>query len=196
MSWSPFHSETLVYSSYNPAEHDEFFTASQSDPNTLLNSSPCLPRPADSKFLDSLLKHLLENSILFVVIHKSAPETGARLEPIGMLFLTSSSPEMAHHRFSELGIDIKKEYQNKGFGTEAITWALNWGFKNAGLHRVELNVLGWNLRPMMLYARLGFREEGKRRKVFFRDDQWWDEVHMGILKEDWDSDLPMHEPFY
>ena len=187
MPWSPFHSERLLYCSYNPTDHDEFFTVSQSDPNTLINSSPCLPKPADSKYLDNHLKHLLENSLLFVVIHKCVPETGARLEPVGMLFLTSSSPEMAHHRISELGIDITTEYQNQGYGTEAIRWALTWGFRTAGLHRVELNVLGWNLRPMRLYERIGFREEGRRREAFLKDDQWWDEVHMGVLKREWDT---------
>ncbi|KAJ5249145.1 Acyl-CoA N-acyltransferase [Penicillium chermesinum] len=186
MAWGPFHSERLVYSSYSPNEHDEFFTTSQSDPNTLINSSPCLPRPADAKYLDSFLKQLLETSILFVVIH-IWHETRGRGEPIGMLFLTAASPEMTHHRFSELGIDITAEYRSQGYGREAIQWALDWGFATAGLNRVELNLLGWNLRPMNLYERIGFREEGRRRQVFFKDDQWWDEVHMGILKPEWES---------
>ncbi|KAJ6151243.1 hypothetical protein N7470_007837 [Penicillium chermesinum] len=101
--------------------------------------------------------------------------------------IEAASPEMTHHRFSELGIDITAEYRSQGYGREAIQWALDWGFATAGLNRVELNLLGWNLRPMNLYERIGFREEGRRRQVFFKDDQWWDEVHMGILKPEWES---------
>lgn len=92
---------------------------------------------------------------------------------------------MAHHRCSEFGIDIKTEYQAQGYGGEAIDWMLDWAFKNAGLHRVECNVLGWNTRAHKVYRRFGFKEEGRRRECLFKDDKWWDEVHLGILKNEW-----------
>jgi RimJ/RimL family protein N-acetyltransferase len=115
--------------------------------------------------------------------------TTRKLERIGTLFLKSSSPDMLHHRCSELGIDIKREYQGQGYGTEAIRWVLDWAFNSAGLHRVELNVLGWNPRAARIYEILGFREEGRRRDCLFRDGRWWDEVHMGLLRGEWEKEV-------
>lgn len=94
---------------------------------------------------------------------------------------------MVHHRGSELGIDIKREYQGQGYGTEAIRWALDWAFYSVGLHRVELTVLGWNPRAARLYESIGFPEEGRRRECLYRDGRWWDEMHMGLLHREWDE---------
>ncbi|CAG8909088.1 unnamed protein product [Penicillium egyptiacum] len=98
--------------------------------------------------------------------------------------LKSASPDMADHRCSECGIEIKKECESQ-YGLEAIRWMLNWAFRNANLHRVECNVFGWNTGIQKIYKSLGFFEEGKRRECLFKDDKWWDEVHLGILKEEW-----------
>jgi RimJ/RimL family protein N-acetyltransferase len=206
----PFRSKSLIYCSYNSPEDDDFFHSIQSDPVAFINSCPSIQRPADRRFTETIRKYLLENSLLFVVIYISGEEPGTQIskaskegkrnhentyvnpgpikhEPIGTMFLKLSSPDMAHHRCSELGIDIKREYQGQGYGTEAINWALDWAFRNAGLHRVELNVLGWNSRARKLYERIGFREEGRRRECLFKDDKWWDEVHMGILRKEWEQ---------
>lgn len=182
-----FRSDRLEYHSFNSPEDDDFFHSVQSDPVAFTNSCASLIRPMDRQFTENIKKHLIENSLLFVVICRTTDDSGSRIpsERIGTLFLKSPSPDMAHHRCSEFGIDIKKEYQTRGYGGEAIDWMLDWAFKNAGLHRVECNVFGWNTRAHKIYQRLGFREEGRRRECLFKDDQWWDEVHLGILKEEW-----------
>lgn len=183
----PFRSERLQYQSFNSPEDDDFFHSIQSDPIAFTNSCASLVRPADRQFSNNIKKYLLENSLLFVVIYKIGddPIAQPQAERIGTLFLKSASPDMAHHRCSEFGIDIKKEYQGLGYGAEAINWMLDWAFKNAGLHRVECNVFGWNTRAQKIYQRIGFREEGRRRECLFKDDKWWDEVHLGILKKEW-----------
>ena len=108
------------------------------------------------------------------------------LEPIGMLFLTRADPDRAHHRCSELGMDIKREFQGRGYGTETVQWTLDWAFRSAGLHRVELSVLGWNEGAKRLYERIGFREEGRKRESLWKDGGWWDEVQMGMLAMEWE----------
>jgi RimJ/RimL family protein N-acetyltransferase len=199
---SPFKSERLVYRAFNTPEDDEFFYSIQSDPVAFTNSCPSLPRPMDRKFAENIQKHVLESSLLFVVICRPAPAvptktgddkttTEAILEPIGTLFLKQSSPDMVHHRCTELGIDIKREFQGQGYGTEAIHWTLEWAFKVAGLHRVELMVLGWNERAKKLYERIGFQEEGRKREALWKDGKWWDEVFMGILQHELKPDIAL-----
>ncbi len=109
----------------------------------------------------------------------------AKSKPIGSVSLGSSDPDMAHHRCSELAIDIVREYQGNGYGMEVLNWTLAWAFEKAGLHRVELEYLGWNERVRPLYERAGFVEEGRRRKCYFKDGKWWDEILMGILDDEW-----------
>ncbi len=204
----PFRSKNLSYGSYNSPEHDDFFHAVQTDPVAFTNSAPSLIRPVTRKLTEAISKHLQGNSLLFVIISKLAANTDAEANkesgsektgtsataddsnkpvPIGCIFLKSPSPDMAHHRCSEMGVDIIKEYQGRGYGGEAINWALDWAFKTAGLHRVELTVLGWNDGAMHLYEKIGFREEGRRRECLFKDDKWWDQVQMGILKNEWEQ---------
>ncbi|KAJ5171343.1 Acyl-CoA N-acyltransferase [Penicillium coprophilum] len=175
-----FRSGRLEYHSFNSPEDDDFFHSIQSDPVAFTNSCASLIRPTTRQFTENIKKYIIDNSLLFVVIYRTGYD-----ERIGTIFLKSASSDMAHHRCSEFGIDIKKEYQSQGYGAEAINWMLDWAFKNAGLHRVECNVFGWNARAQNIYQRLGFREEGRRRECLFRDDKWWDEVHMGILKKEW-----------
>lgn len=196
----PFRSERLVYRAFDSPEDDQFFDSIQRDPIAFANSCPSLHKPLDHRFTENIRKFLVENSLLFVVIclasskkQESAPSEDAQkdkdesdnLEPIGTLFLKSSSPDMAHHRCSEFGIDIVRRYQGQAYGTEAITWMLDWAFGTAGLHRVELAVLGWNEQAHKLYERVGFREEGRKKRNLWKSGRWWDEIFMGIVEDEW-----------
>jgi hypothetical protein len=44
-------------------------------------------------------------------------------------------------------------------------------------------------RQARIYEILGFREEGRRRECLFRDGRWWDEVHMGLLRGEWEKEV-------
>jgi RimJ/RimL family protein N-acetyltransferase len=202
---NPFRSQNLTYRAFNSPDDDEFFHIIQSDPIAFANSCASLPRPADKSFTEKIRKSVIEHSILFVVICKESmrlsvpgiesrdkdgdeviPET-SKLVPIGIAFLQSASPDMTHHRCTELGIDIKREYQGQGYGTETIHWMLNWAFKTANLHRVELFVLGWNEGARRLYERIGFLKEGRKRQCLWKDGEWWDAIQMGMLVDEWEQ---------
>jgi RimJ/RimL family protein N-acetyltransferase len=175
---NPFHSERLSYRAYRSPVDDQFFYNLQDDPIASQNSGISLPMPIDDQSVVRVRKQVLDNALLFVVIcrkstsptskEEEAAKSMTATEPIGFLFLTKSGPGVAHHRCTELGIDIQQDFQGQGYGTEAIQWALVWAFRAAGLHRVELRVLGWNQGARKLYERLGFREEGRRRKAYGR----------------------------
>lgn len=72
-----------------------------------------------------------------------------------------------HHRFTEIGIDIAKPYQGKGYGSEAIEWILEWAFMAAGLHRVAIRCFAYNDGARRLCIRLGFKEESVVRERNF-----------------------------
>ena len=56
------------------------------------------------------------------------------------------------------------------------------------LHRVQLEAFADNTRAIRCYKNAGFREEGIRRKVYFRCGKWRDQMLMGILAEEFRRD--------
>src|SRR3989344_626015 len=84
---------------------------------------------------------------------------------IGTLALSSISRK---EKRAEFGIFIgDKKYWGQGFGTEAGKLLLRYGFKTLGLHRIYLSVIGFNIRAIKSYERIGFRVEGRARQHFF-----------------------------
>jgi RimJ/RimL family protein N-acetyltransferase len=89
------------------------------------------------------------------------------------------------NRNAECIIDIgEKEYWGQGYDTEALRILLNYAFQELNLHRVSLRVFSFNEKAIKLYKNLGFKEEGKSRQSLYRNGQWHDILHMGILKEE------------
>jgi hypothetical protein len=54
--------------------------------------------------------------------------------------------------------------------------------ENIALHPVHISTSECPVKHPLVYKSAGFFEEGKRRECLFKDDTWWDEVHLGILK--------------
>ncbi|WP_067730783.1 GNAT family N-acetyltransferase [Oceanobacillus damuensis] len=90
------------------------------------------------------------------------------------------------NRNAECIIDIgEKKYWGQGYGKEALRMLLNYAFQELNLHRVSLRVFSFNEKAIRLYNKLGFKEEGISRQSLFRNGEWNDIIHMGILKEEY-----------
>ena len=59
---------------------------------------------------------------------------------------------------AELGIAITAAMQNKGYGTEAVSAMVRYGWDALGLRRVFLKVFPDNARAIHVYEKCGFRE--------------------------------------
>jgi len=95
------------------------------------------------------------------------------------------------HRSGELGISIgDREYQGKGYGSEALGLLLEYGFATLGLHRIQLFVYANNPRAIRCYEKCGFRREGIRREARWWAGRWWDIVEYAILEHEWHSLSP------
>jgi len=73
----------------------------------------------------------------------------------------------------------------QGYGAEAISWAVNWAFKFANVHKVEIQALSYNERARHLYQKLGFNLEGKKREVVYFDRKYHDVIEFGMLESKW-----------
>jgi RimJ/RimL family protein N-acetyltransferase len=57
-----------------------------------------------------------------------------------------------------------------------------------GLHRLQLEVYGFNERAQAHAERSGFVKEGVRRKAYWRNGEWVDGVLYGLVAEDLDDE--------
>jgi diamine N-acetyltransferase len=57
-----------------------------------------------------------------------------------------------------LGIDLRPEFLNKGYGTDSLTTFMEYYFANLGFDRMYLSVAIFNGRALHLYESLGFRK--------------------------------------
>lgn len=78
-----------------------------------------------------------------------------------------------------------KSYWGKGYGTEAMRLILYLAFQELNLQRIELGVFVFNDRAIKSYKKLGFVEEGRRRRAIYRDGKFNDSILMSILREEY-----------
>ncbi len=95
------------------------------------------------------------------------------------------------HRNAVLGIFIgDEEERGKGYGKEAIKLLLEYGFNNLNLNNIMLNVYSFNTRAIKVYESLGFKKCGTRHKSHYFKGQYYDEIQMEILKEEYNEIEP------
>lgn len=99
-----------------------------------------------------------------------------------------------HNRTAEAGIFIgRKEYQDRGYGTDAMRLLIDFGFQYLNLHNIMLNVYEDNPRGLACYKKVGFKIIGARRKARIIKRQSLDIIYMDIVPEDFYSDKVREE---
>ncbi|WP_207915293.1 GNAT family N-acetyltransferase [Micromonospora sp. 15K316] len=99
---------------------------------------------------------------------------------IGLVQLHGAKPETG---IAVLDIYLgEKEYWGKGFATDAVRTACQYGFEKMRLHKITLTVVADNQAAHHVYQKVGFVEEGRLRQTFRRDGRWHDTYTMGLLE--------------
>lgn len=86
--------------------------------------------------------------------------------------------------FVGLGIG-ETDYWSRGYGTDVMNVLLRFAFMEINLRRVSLGVFEYNPRAIRSYEKAGFRHEGRLRSLLYREGRRWDNLFMGILREEW-----------
>jgi RimJ/RimL family protein N-acetyltransferase len=101
---------------------------------------------------------------------------------VGFVGIWGSRPK---DRCAELGIGLGREYIGRGYGSDATHVIVDYGFREMGLHRIQLGAVSFNLAGIRAYEKAGFVEEGRYRESVLHDGRWYDEVLMSILDHEW-----------
>lgn len=80
-----------------------------------------------------------------------------------------------------LGMGVLPEHRGKGLGTRLISAALA-DATNKGISRVELEVFATNINAIALYRKMGFIEEGLKKRARFIDGNYVDNLVMARLE--------------
>jgi RimJ/RimL family protein N-acetyltransferase len=91
----------------------------------------------------------------------------------------------AKDRGATIGIAFGREFTGRGYGTDAMRVIVGFGFRELGLHRIQLSVAPFNPAGIRAYEKAGFVEEGRRRESVWHDGRWYDEVLMSVLEHEW-----------
>jgi RimJ/RimL family protein N-acetyltransferase len=90
------------------------------------------------------------------------------------------------NRTSEAGIFIgNKKFWNKGFGTEALSLLIDYGFKALNFHNIMLKVYEYNKGAIKSYEKIGFKQIGKRREALHRNLGKHNIIFMDILQNEY-----------
>ena len=80
---------------------------------------------------------------------------------------------------------LNKEYHNKGYGTDTVKLLLKIGFDIINLHRIELHVFEFLKSGIHVYEKVGFKHVGTRRKSSYINGQYYDDLVMDILVDEY-----------
>ncbi|NOX43172.1 MAG: GNAT family N-acetyltransferase [Gammaproteobacteria bacterium] len=103
-------------------------------------------------------------------------------EIIGAAFLHSIDTSDKRARYA-VGI-YNEENWNNGYGQEITQTILRYAFHDLKLHKVDLRVLAYNKRAIASYKKSGFVQEGMLRENAFINNEWHDDIIMGILSHE------------
>lgn len=77
------------------------------------------------------------------------------------------------------------EHRGNGYVVEAATLLMDHAFDAMGMHRVYAWIVSGNEASEAVLDRLGFTQEGTYREHVFKDGDYRDTEHFGLLAEEW-----------
>jgi len=78
-------------------------------------------------------------------------------------------------------------YIGKGVGSQVTALMLEFGFNKLLLNRISLSLLHENIPAYKLYKKIGFVKEGCLRESVWKNERYFDNVLMAILKKDYEN---------
>jgi RimJ/RimL family protein N-acetyltransferase len=115
--------------------------------------------------------------ILFVV---------ENLEGVNVGGISLHSRDQKNGTFS-FGIVIDREHREKGYAEDAVRILLRYGFWERRYQKCNSACLHTNEASIKLHKKLGFVEEGRRRRQVFFNGEHYDDVLFGLTREEFDA---------
>lgn len=153
-----------------------FYYAWRNDPEVAQYDQSGFLRPMSFEEVEEW-SQILVNGMTYTVL--------ADDKPIGTVAFMNLDQRNRH---AELAIVIgDKNYWGQGLGPQLMKQQLEWGFNGLNLNRLYLHVFAFNERTQKLYKKMGFKHEGTKREMLFRDGKYQDVEVYGLLRREWET---------
>jgi len=171
------HGQKIILRSYRDSDIDMLMRLeNHPDPRATLFYA----RPSTKEQLTDKMEYLVNdlNAVVFTICKKNE-------QPIGQISLLRID-WVGRMAILYMGI-ADKENWSKGFGSEALKKAVEYGFDTLNLNRIQLHVAVENKAAVMIYKKQGFQIEGTLRQAMYHHGHFSDFYVMGILKSDYEN---------
>jgi ribosomal protein S18 acetylase RimI-like enzyme len=153
--------------------------------NEVVNEKIYLPVlfPVRSKFEKQSWFHNIqkEREICIVAIH---PKLESPHNILGQCEISNLEWDAAIH-VGSLGLIVQKNFRDLGIGFILIDKAIRESKKLYHKEKIILSTFSDNKRALYLYEKMGFKTAGIRKKQFYMDLNYYDEVMMELWIDDY-----------
>ncbi len=87
------------------------------------------------------------------------------------------------------GVSIYTPYRGKGYAADAVRLLMKYSFWEQRYQKCNSACLSNNPASIRLHQKLGFLQEGIRRRASFMNGQYYDEILFGLTREEFDAGL-------
>ena len=103
---------------------------------------------------------------------------------VGWISLHSRDPKNGTFSF---GIAVYRDHRGHGYAVDAAWLLLKYGFWEQRYQKCNSVCLADNTASMRMHIKLGFTEEGRRRRNSFFNGEYHDDVMFGMTREEFDE---------
>lgn len=121
-----------------------------------------------------------ESALPFLITERE----GLRAAPAIAGQLTVSTIVWGSARMATLGYWVDEARAGRGIAPTAVALATDHCFGALGLHRMEINIKPENAASLRVVEKLGFRDEGLRKRYLHIAGQWADHRSFALTTED------------
>lgn len=112
--------------------------------------------------------------VSFVIIYNEQPVGRIGLHQINL-----------QNKNASIGYWLTKAVEGKGIITNSCKQIVAYGFKELGLHRIEIKAASENFKSQAIPEKLGFKKEGILREAELVNNKFLDLYVYSILKTEW-----------
>ncbi|OEH85493.1 GNAT family N-acetyltransferase [Desulfuribacillus stibiiarsenatis] len=137
--------------------------------------------PYYSEQLESYIKNLAgnHNNLVFAIITNEENEHVGNISIQNICYI---------NRSAEIAIIVgERKYWGKGHSSEAMQLIISHAFYTLNLHRLYCGTHSQNVGMIKLAHKLGFQQEGIRRKAIYKNGDYSDIIEFGLLKDEYNG---------
>ena len=91
------------------------------------------------------------------------------------------------NHFGEIEYCVSREFQRKGYCSEAVQAVIEYAFRNINLHKMQVCHKENNPASMGVIKKCGFVYEGTLRDYFFMDGKYVSRLYYSMLRSEWEA---------